>query len=78
MEEKAIYISQEEIHSTKKNKDYYVVHLVLNRKPFDAFVTKEVYDKIAIKKLKDLQEVTACFNTNIIGSNVQATLFDIK
>lgn len=78
MEEKAIYISQEEIHSTKKNKDYFVIHLILNRKPFDSFVTKEVYDKIAIKKLKYLQECTACFNTNIIGSNVQATLFDIK
>lgn len=78
MEEKAIYISQEEIHSTKKNKDYYVIHLILNRKPFDAFVTKEIYDKIELKKLKDLQPCVACFNTNIIGSNVQASLFDIK
>lgn len=78
MEEKIIYVSQEEIHSTKKNTDYYVVHYILNRKPVTAFVSKEVYDKIMIKKLKDLGEYTAVFKTNVVGSNIQATLFDIK
>ena len=78
MEEKIVFISQEEIHSNKKNTDYYVVHYVLNHKPVTAFVTKEVYDKIAIKKLKELSQYTACFQTNVIGSNIHATLFDIK
>lgn len=78
MEEKIIYVSQEQIHSNKKNQDYFIIYYILNKKPVSAFVPQEVYDKISIKKLKELGEYTAIFKTNIVGSNIQATLFDIK
>ena len=78
MQEKIYYLSQEQIHSVKKAKDFYVVYYILNRKPVTAFVSKEVFDKIAIKKLEYMKEYTAIFETHIVGSNIQATLFDIK
>lgn len=78
MEEKIIYVSQESIHSNKKNQDYYIIYYILNKKPVSAFVPKEVYDKISIKKLKELGEYTAIFKTSIVGSNIQVTLFDIR
>lgn len=78
MEEKIIYVSQETIHSNKKAQDYFIVYYILNKKPVSAFVPKEVYDKIALKKLKELGEYIAVFKTTVVGSNIQATLFDIK
>lgn len=78
MQEKIIYVSQEQIHSNKKAQDYYIIYYLLNKKPVTAFVSKEVYDKILIKKLEYMKEYTAIFNTHLVGSNIQATLFDIK
>lgn len=78
MEEKVLYVGQEQITSKKKAQDYYLIYYILNKKPITAFVDKKIYDKILLKKLDYLKEYTACFETHMVGSNIQATLFDIK
>lgn len=78
MENKIIYVSQETIHSKKRNQDFYIIYYIMNRKPVTEFVTEEVYKKIKIKNLQELKEYTAIFNINMSGVGKQVLLFDIK
>lgn len=78
IEEKVNFISTDNFYSQKKEKEFWVVYVVLDHKPVTYFVTREVYDKINLKKLKELAECTAVLETTVIGSRINATLVDIK
>lgn len=78
MENKIIYVSCETIHSEKKQKDFYVIYYIMNKKPVTEFVSEEVYRKLKIKNLQELKEYTAIFNLSINGNSKNAVLFDIK
>lgn len=78
MENKIIFVSQESIHSEKKNKDYYIIYYIMNKKPVTEFVSEEVYKKIKIKNLQELKEYTAIFNLSTAGNSKNVILFDIK
>lgn len=78
MESKIIFLYQEQIHSNKKNQDYFIVCYLLNKKPVTAFVTQEVYDKIRIKNLQYLKEYTGIFTVNTTSRGLDTVLFDIK
>lgn len=78
MENKIIFLSLEQIHSEKKNQDYYIVRYLLNKKPVEEFVTKEVFEKLSIKKLEYLKEYTGIFNLGNTSRGMSVVLFDIK
>lgn len=75
MENKILFLTMEQIHSEKKNKDYYIIRYLLDKKHQEDFVPQEVFDKIKLKNPQYLKEYTAIFN---LGSNKNLVLFDIK
>lgn len=78
MENKIIYVSQEVIHSNKKNQDYYVIYYIMNKKPVTDFVSEETYKKILIKKPQDLKEYDGVFKITAVGNNKSIVLNDIR
>lgn len=78
MENKIMFLTMEKIHSEKKNQDYYIVRYILNKKAVEEFVSKEVFEKLSIKKLEYLKEYTGIFNVGNTSRGMSVVLFDIK
>lgn len=75
MEQKIHYVSLIKFHSNKSDKDFFQIQYVINHKGVTQFISEELYNKFSDKKLIELKEYVATFETN---SRMGLELVDIK
>ena len=78
MENKVSFLSLDKKFSSKKQKDYFSITVLLDGKQCECFISKETFDKLSIRKLEYLKEYTAFFKAYNRFGSLSVELTDIK